>query len=373
MAMTHITQSQLLRLRDALAAAFGRQGFAELLMRLERVAGDYFSDNVTRRQQALLLVKAAHEESWLPDLLRLAIVERSDNPALKAIEAELSQVTLPAGFDPFHLCCLTGDYVMVNRSRLRTVLKAMTAPDSKRILLVRDRSAKSDASAGGGTKTGKSLSMQFITAVGLHVDSYLPICIDLGRFKNALGSQLDITPHDMAKKITMLLGYEPAIVPASRRDAQWSRWSIEFCDQFEARARDDKRRPWIVIDEFNKVSLLQETLDLIKQLADRISLSLPDFRMVLIGFGDALPPQVGPHLEEEALDRSVAARDLVEFFMRAADQRRLAATDKMIASAAAESLAGLDPASDDFLVGLGRRAWEALERMRHAAAQGAPA
>ena len=92
-------------------------------------------------------------------------------------------------------------------------------------------------------------------------------------------------PRDLAGKLVRLLGYGAATVPSAPSDLQWSRWSVEFCDDFEVRARqDDQRQVWLVIDEFNKVALAQETMDLIKQLADRIRVTLPHFRLLLLGF-----------------------------------------------------------------------------------------
>lgn len=361
MAYVRLSGPQQLALREAFFTAFG-ENFWDLLMKLNHDPARYTVPKNNLEQNILSALKGAEQEWWVLELVVQAAKDRPEDPRFSGFASEFANTALPMAFDPFEMCCLTGDYIMVNRARLRTVLKAMSTPEAKRILLVRDLVA-STSEALAGTKTGKSLTVQFISALKQQLRSFEFIWIDLRAFKDYLGPKNDITPVDLAKKLARLLDYGAEMVPSPPSDSQWSRWSLDFCDDFEARARQDERQVWLVIDEFNKVALAQETIDLIKQLADRIRVTLPHFRLMLLGFRDSLSPQVHPHVEEEAVERKVSPEDVIDFFVRAVQQRKLVATEEMILDAATKTLHGLDPALEGYLEELGRRSRDELVRL----------
>jgi Effector-associated domain 1 len=358
MGYVRLSGPQQLELQEALYLAYGA-GYAGLVLALNRDPDRYKVEGNTLVQNILALMKAAEEGLWLDEFVALAARSRPGDLRLAAIAMTLDSAALPIAFDPYEMCCLTGDYIMVNRARLRTVLKAMGAHDAKRILVVRDLLPSATEQL-AGTKTGKSLTVQFISALSQQLRTFEFIWIDLRAFKDYLGPMNDIRPVDLAKRLVRLLRYEPSVVPDLPSDAQWSRWSLDFCDSFEAEARSDPRQLWLVVDEFNKVALSQETIDLIKQLADRIRVTLPQFRLMLLGFRDTLSPQVHPHVEEDHVERRVSASEVITFFKRALRQRQLVATDEMIIEAAANTLGGLDPELEDYLEELSRRSRKQL-------------
>jgi hypothetical protein len=361
MAYVKLTPPQLLELRASLRAAFNKAALSDLLNSIQRVFEDYAGDD-TYPVQVMAVVKAAEQESWVMELLAAARAQRPADPNLERIEREFAQVALPHGFDPYEICCLSGEYVMVNRKDLRRALRGMSDPNGKRILVVRDKSPPANDTL-LGTKTGKSLSVQMISALNQQLGGFELVWIDLRQFNDSLGTSALIQPRDLALRLVRQLRYDVDSVPEAPVDSQWSRWGIEFCDDFEPQARADQRKVWIVIDEFNKVSLPQGTLDLIKQLADRVRVTLPHFRLVLLGYRDTFGPDVLKLVDEERIERAISIRDVVEFLIGAAKQRRLTPTETSIEDEAVKALSGLDPSADGYLEEVGQRALAALKRL----------
>jgi hypothetical protein len=360
MSYVRLTGLQQLDLRNALSKAFSATSLQALLLSINRSWNNYVGAD-PYPTQVLAIVKSAEEETWLLELLAAARLQRPADLELARLERELMTFALPVGFDPFDMCCLSGEYVMVNRSHLRAALKAMRAPDGKRILIVRDKAGNLNRAL-ECTKTGKTLSVQLISALRERLGAFELVWIDLRNFQDQLGAGVDILPRDIALRLVRQLGYNVTTVPDVPNDLQWSRWVVDFCDDFESQARSDPRRVWIVIDEFNKVALPQATLDLVKQLADRVRVTLSGFRLILLGYSHGFSPALRPHVEEDAIERQVSERDVVDFFISAVRQRRLQASEDAIVDAAAQALSGLDPSAEGYLEELGRRAWTALGR-----------
>ncbi|KAE8756108.1 hypothetical protein FSO04_30865 [Paraburkholderia madseniana] len=360
MAYVKFTGPQLLELSTALKDAFDQAALSDLLTGMNRDFVDY-AGYPPYKNQVRAIVTSAAQEYWLDKLIANALAERPEDVVLQRIESALNQVALPQDFDPFEMCCLSGEYVMVNRKHLRCALRGMSAPHGKRILIVRDKTPPTDGAL-VCTKTGKSLSVQFISALKQQLHGFELAWIDLRNFNDQLGSGVQIQPRDLGVKLVRLLGYDVSKVPPEPKDSQWSRWTIDFCDDFEAQTHGDGRSVWIVIDEFNKVGLPQATLDVVKQLAARVAVTLTQFRLILLGYRDTFVPAVLPHVEEETIDRALSERDVVDFFIRATQQRHLIIDDERIVEAASEALMGLDPGADAYLEEVGNRARVALAR-----------
>jgi Effector-associated domain 1 len=357
MAYINLTGKQQLSLRDALYDAFDPEALRDLVQSLNHRFHPYQD-----KYQVLALVEEAEQGLWLADLVAAAIKARPGDLVLAKFEEELISRALPADFDPFDICCLSGEFVLVDRRDLRLALKAMSRPDGKRILLVRDKKppAKDAALA---TKTGKSMTVQFISALNQQLGGFELVWVDLEKFGNDLGKGVPITARDLGLKLMRQLRYTIGSVPAEPTDLQWSRWNTEFWDEFESQARNHKSNVWIVIDEFNKVALPQGTLDLVKKLADGLRVTLHNFRLVLLGYGDTFEPALRGVVEEERIERVIPVHEVVDFFLRAAAQRRLNFPDAIIEEAAEETLKGLNADLDVYLEEIGRRAYAKLSSL----------
>jgi hypothetical protein len=180
--------------------------------------------------------------------------------------------------------------------------------------------------------------------------------------------QTPVEAWHVAESLVDLLGFNPALVAPAPTDAQWARWVLQFCNRFQGHARleQDARIPpaqvWIVIDAFHTVLLAQSAVDLIRELANRINTTLHDFRMILLGFEDTLPAQVGNHLEEEAIG-AISEDEIIEFIGTALSQMRVPLDDDHVAEIVLKLLNDAPPGDPEFLLKLGTAASRELQRV----------
>lgn len=344
-------------IRDALRAAFGtRAGIDELLTAVDKsfddfeVAGNQFTDTI------LVVVKNAVRDDWIVALLATASQRREHDALLKSLLDDLQalpQVPVPVVSEPaaeldvdklFKTCRLTGRYVMVNRSDLRTSLQRMNDARGERILVVR-----------GEAKTGKSHTAHFISFLADELGKFAYVFIDLS---DLLAPGEPVEPDAVARNLLDQLEYDLRI-PRTPDHRQWATWNRQVCNDLRNKARNDPRSRWIVIDAFNSATVTDNTIDFIKQLALRVSQTLSRFRLILLGFDGELPPELWGHLAQEDI-APIDAQHVTEFFFSAYTQARLPIDVARIAATALRVLAGLDPQSPDYLLKLAPRVSDEL-------------
>jgi hypothetical protein len=350
MTLLGLTGPHLLRTRDALGAAFpDPDAMEELLLSLDRGSFRQFSAEASNfRANVLRVVQQAVREQWLAELLSKAAGLVPDDVALREVLDGLAPAALPLGISHFKVCRLAGDYVLLDRAKLRTSVERISKPLGKRILVVT-----------GDAKTGKSHSVQFISYLNEVLGTFSFIHVDLEAFKRFLGPGKVIEPDDLARLLVRKLRYDNLKLDDSPDDKQWSRWVLDFCEAFETIALEDPVHRWLVIDAFNSIVVTQPTLDLIKELATRISKTLIRFRLVLLGYQDTFPLALRPMVEAEHIKR-IGFDDLVDFFDQAFRQLGIECDDDGLYAAVERVLADLDLAREDVLVDLGPRVGEEL-------------
>jgi len=351
MALISLTADQAASLRDALvesAPSFGAMD--DLLLKLERSFSQLTYRDRNFAENVLIVVRRAESDGWLPALIDRACEAVPLEPRFGALRDELAHLAPPPGVDHFTASRLTGSYVMVDRTALRSSVRDIHAPLGKRILVVT-----------GATKTGKSHTLQYIAYLREVLDNFRFVYVDLETYMRRAGAPRVIEPIDIARTLVRKLGYDLEL-PERPSDMQWANWILEFCDAIEPFAEDDPHRRWIVIDAFNKVVLTQHTLDLVQQLAARVGQSLGRFRLVLLGYDDRLPVTVGMHVQREHIE-PIGMRDLLEFFATAHAQCRLPCDEDALEATLERVLEGLDMSDVDFLAEVSPRISDELARM----------
>jgi hypothetical protein len=301
---------QYKQLRDAIVAAFDEADFSDFLLFNLNMRYDVHSSGPNYNSKIVSILKYLVNERRITEFVTKAAAEKPHVPTWQELVTEFTVFAQPAG-DPYEVCCLSGSHIMVNRARLRAALRDdLCKPSGKRILVIK-----------GSPQSGKSHSLQLLahlqTALGrfelVHVD--LEECTQMA----GLGS---INAEDLAGYIiNQMDGYEKSL-PPDPTDTQHARWIIKFCNEIEKKARTDTRQWWVVIDGFNKVLLPPPTRDLIKAFANRVNLTLANFRIVLIGYSDTFLPAVEPHVIEEQIV-AFGTEELWEFFDKAFTERKL--------------------------------------------------
>jgi hypothetical protein len=349
-----VSNRKQLEIQRALLAAFRtRDAMVELLQTIDRRFAEFEGTSSDFKGNVARVVDTAVADRWILELLRSASEEVSADPDLHRLVAELEPIVPLPGIDHFQVCQLSGSFLMLDRAELRTTLQGLNTPQGKRILVVR-----------GPAKAGKTHTAQFISYLSDALGDFSFVLIDLAAFTRLLGPGVPVEPHPIAEQLAGRLQYELHIddPPAN---GPWAHWILDFCERFQTKAMYDPLSRWIVIDAFNAVVATQNTLDLVKELAIRVSRALPRFRLILLGFGTDLPPDVSGHLETELI-APLQTPEITEFFSRVYTQHKIAFDEDMLVDSAVRVLKGLDPKREDFFVELVPRMTAELTR----AAQG---
>jgi hypothetical protein len=128
-------------------------------------------------------------------------------------------------------------------------------------------------------------------------------------------------PDDVGRSLCNLLGIDPSFVRA-KDEEQYARWSLDFCQRLSGQLANWPKRVWIIVDEFNSVLLPESTLGLFNQLAWHIESMMTQVRLVLLGYGEALPPievDEGAHTDKTA---RITDGQIGEFFRQIYASRR---------------------------------------------------
>ena len=349
--MIRLTGNQETRLQEALLNVYlNSTAFDVLLSRVDKSYAQFAIENSNYRQNVLAVVKDAAATGWLMSLIAKARADVPD-PELRKIEQELAAFAPPPGMDFFDMCRLGGGHVMVDRLKLREALRDISGPVGRRILIVK-----------GEKKTGKSHSLQLVSYLNQMLGQFVLVVVDLEALKLMSGTTNPIDPMYLAERI---VGQLPSglNLPEPPTDAQWSNWVIRFCDRFQTYGQTNKNREhWIVIDSFNNVPLEQSAFDLIKELARRINFTLPNFRLLLLGYTESLPQSVLPHVAEESIE-PICETHLIEFFYQAYQQSRMPLDEQKVVDAVQRLFNQLDPNQPDFLERLGPLVSEELTKV----------
>jgi Effector-associated domain 1 len=350
--MTSAALKRQTALRDALGKAYGPDTFAALLNSIGRDFAQYQVTGSDFRANLLHVVDAARQERWLSELLGAAAAQVPADQGLQRLAAEIQLLAPSAGLDHYDVCRLSGNLLMLNRSRLRQSVRTFASPTSNRILVVQ-----------GDDQSGKSHTAWFISYLAVMLGAFNYHLIDLSAAKRVLGADAPVEPDWVAQKLVGGLKYEMTVAPAPATGS-WATWILNFCDAFENEAREDPVPRWIVIDAFNAVVVTQNALDLIKELTVRVSQTLSSFRLFLLGFGTEDPPDLPreafAHLEKTERLSAIRVREVIEFFAQAFTQAGISFDEDMVVAAALRVFEGLDPSRADFLLTLTSRVGDEL-------------
>lgn len=353
--MPPLQPSVIVKIHGTLLRGYGsRAAMVELFAKVDHWFTDFEAPGDQFRSNVLTTLKTADDEGWLSKLLRVASDGRQDDTDLATLAAAYAPSAYAVGIDHFGLCRLSGGYVMIDRDPLRRSMRRLYAPDQERILVVT-----------GKDQSGKSYTRRLIWHLTEMLGTFSVIDIDLERQARLLGPDRTFYPDDIARLVLQRLHYD-LVVPPPPEDQQWPRWNLEFCDAFEERALRDPERRWVVLDAFNKVVLSDQVIDLIKELAVRVSQQLSRFRFILVGYRSGIPPEVLPTVIADSPDPIDEGR-LMEFLLRYLAEENPHLDDEerteQAATAVADLLDGLDQDVPDYLVKLAQRLVAKLRKL----------
>jgi hypothetical protein len=293
----------ILEIRDAMLRAFPqRSDVSTLFLAVNQTYEHYEFPNLSFRDSLVQVLKTASEEGWLPALLTHAHEVRGADPDLQRLALAFGR-TRAQPIDYFRQRRLSGGYLMIDRDPLRDSMEELTGPLGQRILVV---------TGSGGS--GKSHTRRLIWHLRDALGGFEVVDIDLEREARLLGPDQTFEPRHIAALLVVRLGYPGFTLAPPPDDKQWATWTLQFCNDLENRMRTDQQRRWIVIDAFNKITLTDEVLDLVKELAVRVGEQLSRVRLILVGLRHDLPPALRPTVRPD-VPGQVGRRELAEFLL----------------------------------------------------------
>jgi hypothetical protein len=343
MPLIQLTGRRTIAIRDALVVAFPDEAaFRPVVIETNRTLDQVSAATFPLPDRVLETIKHAEANNWLLDLLAAARRVNPADPTLKSLYDELKASAPPIGVSPYLMCRLGAGTVMVDRKELRAAVRELGDVDGRRILVIT-----------GDSRSGKSHSLQLMTFIAQvqpagAAFTLIPLDLDPRREDT---TPMVITAPDLARRLMTLTGYKIAW-PGDLGDKQWSKWVVEFGDEFARCASGEQATRWIVIDSLNKVLLDQSAVDLIHDLAVRVFSTLPWLRLVLVGYHQSLPPLVMPYIQEDKMKR-LTVDDLVEFFIQAHKQLGLTHDEDHITDIVSRVASKVDLKRDDYLLRLG--------------------
>ena len=256
--------------------------FSVLQRSLDQIADTGDLTNDIRR-----VVMVATTEKWLHQLLTAAAEDRAAVAELARLRDETRPISVDAA-DPWKSVMVNGQ-PLVDRDPIRFAVRDLEDQRS-RILVVH-----------GEPTSGKTHTTNLITwRAG--ANEHQLVSLDLWKLWDAATRNLAadakprLSPRDVAISLCEQLKIDLTIIPP--HDEQDSRWAISFCDRLQGRLAPTTTY-WVVIDEFNKVPVSQQAADLFKELATRVSTTLTNVRLVLLGYSETLPTNVEPGVIRE--------------------------------------------------------------------------
>lgn len=278
------------------------------------------------------LLEAAEQGGWILDLIEAAADHRSGNAHLQVLHQQVSARPDAAIQNPYDVCLLWGREPVFGRSRMKENVEALQDPTKGIRICVVD----------GPKGSGKSYTHLFITYLHdlahanrhAQVQPFDLVMIDLESL--AMGSSATGEPggeaavsnasgandadedvsrpllRDIADEIAFGLGLDRDGMPTPGEE-QAARWTRFFSAWLNGELQRRNTPTWIVFDVC-KPFMGGEVGDLIRQLAARVTTSLPNVGLVLLNCEmDELPVQVSTSAITEEIE-AITEEDIFELF-----------------------------------------------------------
>ena len=329
--MLKLRPDQLRRLRQQMLASFPtRADFGAFVLLTTGDTLDTISANPLNLDDDILrVIVHAQSNRWLADLLAALVSARPTNPEFQAIQLELIPPGAPPPADPW-LTCIVRNAPFIDREPLREAMRELEADGGRQVLVVH-----------GDRGTGKTYTAEFVRWRAREC-SHEFIHVDLEQLTRLSPIDSLVWPEAIAASLSDQMGLGLVLPTREQADQQYSRWNLVCCDKLTGALIADPRRWWIVVDSFNLVPLPQATSDFFKELAFRVDASLSRVRLVLLGFGDSLRPDLERHAHRERTTYPTH-EDLGLYFQRLHVSAGKVPDPATVAAQVQRVLSGVDP------------------------------
>ena len=315
------------------ADAFDVAGLSDLVFTSLGTQIDQIAPDGPVRQRVIALMQWAEREGRegdLVDAVARARRRRSDVQAsVKAVRAHLDRVAEARWYqspNSFETCFVRTDWPFVDRRSLRDGLSALIAVDPPRTLVVR-----------GPSGSGRTYSRHLVTHVAER-EQHAVCPVDV--------TTLDpgFTAEEIARLIVYRVGRGQGIEYQPSGQSTGARHNMELANWLVSEVDQTARTWWLLLDGLDKVDVRPETLDFIVHLMTAAEYSAPQLRVVLLGCGDVLPPELEELSFPEEI-QGIQREMLEEFFRRFAEHMNIEVADEHIEQTVDKVLANA-PADD---------------------------
>jgi hypothetical protein len=334
------------KLAKALDDAFNKAADLDDLAYLH--LGISLSNLPGENRPAVKLIQWAEENDKVESLIRSARAENSTNQLLAVVaEAILKKLAQYAptyrAADPYQVCLPKQDLPFINRRALRDTLRMMVAGGGKAILAVE-----------GNPRMGKTHTSHLISYLGNKVRHageslvYRTVNVHLGSHSSAFNA------GDFAEQVALRLGRADTSGtipprPTSEHEARWeprvAAWIVGTIH--EVVKQQNLRQVWLVVDGFQQTRVSQSTRDLLVRLAHEAHYNVPEMRVILLDYPDALP-DLERFVERDRLEWPTKS-DLKEFYRAVVEGTGRSMSSSYIGKLANATWIDAEPLDRDFM------------------------
>ena len=258
---------------------------------------DHYSTATNLVSIVIELIAAAIAQRWIEELVTEFVRRFSHQPDVAAFGVEVTPAAPRRAQAAPYDACFVESHPFVDRGPLRGLLRNLHAPKptalkKPRILVIR-----------GDTKSGKSHTKYLINHLAGQY-GFEKAIVDLA------SNGGDVSRPTVARSIGAQMRLSGVPQPGTE---QLTRWALNFFDDFVGQIGNSAW--WLVMDDFEHVSVSDALAEFINELATKINMSLPNVRLILIGYKRELPESVGRIVATETTG-PISDENLAEFFIQ---------------------------------------------------------
>lgn len=268
-----MTGPEIVEFSKAINLAYTYDELKQLLLKLDRRIQDYVPRDAVFPTQVDELVGAANSQGWISQLVLAVLNDRPNNQAIKDFLARRpywDPARHPPLAHPTETLRVLGGESFIGRDALRSALRNMDQPTSKKILMV----------TSVHRKVGKTYSKELVDFISQTSSLTEMAYVDLDKET--------YDQFQLAKRLAREMKLDPSVIPEQSTE-QAVRANQELVSLLIR--RDTNPAPkvwWIVLDGFRDQIPSEAIQDFIVQLAQRIKRT-KEYRLILVNYDYTLP------------------------------------------------------------------------------------
>jgi hypothetical protein len=311
-------------LAAAMTTAFDHNGLANLVFAtFDGITIDQIAEPGTVGDRVVALMQWAQQEGYEQQLVDAVVEARPGRvdiqAAAKVIRQHFERVAAAVWYEPpdaFETCFIRSDWPFINRLDLRRGLRSLIDTQMPRTLVVR-----------GTSGSGRSYSSHYVAHVVEKSDQAV-LSLDLALMNPGFSAQ------QLAGVIAASLGRAKAAEEEMPRPTSTdNQYNLKLANWLVYEISGMGKTWWVLLDGFDKDGVVPpDTAEFVVHLMRAAEMTERQLRVVLLGCGDVLPPDLEQMVCSEQIE-TIEPKTVEEFWVRFADHKKLDASEQQIKDA----------------------------------------